>query len=195
VPRHAPDLAVEWHRDLLSVSGCDVGVVLDVSARVHDPIACCGVARAPFQVVVVPFRLRVDDYAYAMFRRADDDAWQWIAGGGEDSETPAQAARREAFEEAGVSSNTSLYRLRTVDSVPVSDFVAQTLWPSDTYVIPQYFFACDGETLAPTLSAEHSEWRWANYQEAFGLLRYDGNRTALFELAERLRRDDLPEAV
>ena len=62
-----------------------------------------------------------------------------------------------------------------------------------TYVIPQHYFACDGETLTPTLSAEHTEWRWADEREAMQILRYDGNRTALFELAERLRRDDLPE--
>ena len=42
-------------------------------------------------MVVVPFRVRADDYEYAVFRRADDDAWQWIAGGGEGSETPARA--------------------------------------------------------------------------------------------------------
>ena len=160
---------------------------------VHGPIVCCGVARAPFQVVAVPFRVRADGYEYAVFRRADDDAWQWIAGGGEDSETPGQAARREAFEEAGVSTDTSFYRLTTVDSVPVADFVARTIWPPDTYVIPQHYFACDGETLTPTLSAEHTEWCWADEREAMQLLRYDGNRTALFELAERLRRDDLPE--
>jgi dATP pyrophosphohydrolase len=146
-------------------------------------------------VVVVPFRARSADHEYAIFRRADDGAWQWIAGGGEDSETPAEAAVREAFEEAGVSGRSSFYRLRTVDSVPVADFVARSLWPADTYVIPQHFFACEAATLVPTLSSEHAEWRWVDYEDAVGLLRYDSNRTALFELAERLRRDDLPEPV
>jgi dihydroneopterin triphosphate diphosphatase len=154
-----------------------------------------GVARAPFQVVVVLFRARSDAYEYAIFRRADGDIWQWIAGGGEGSETPAQATVREAFEEAGVPVNSSLYRLRTVDSVPVSDFVARTLWPADTYVIPQHFFACEADSFIPTLSAEHTEWRCVNYEQAARLLRYDGNRTALFELAERLRRHDLPDPV
>jgi dihydroneopterin triphosphate diphosphatase len=92
-----------------------------------------------------------------------------------------------------VPADTSFYRLLTVDSVPVADFVARTVWPPDTYVIPQHYFACDGETLVPTLSAEHTEWRWVDHDEAMRLLRYDGNRTALFELAERLRRHDLPE--
>jgi dATP pyrophosphohydrolase len=144
---------------------------------------------------VVPFRVGVDGYEFTSFRRTDDAAWQWIAGGGEDSETPAQAAVREAFEEAGVSEASSFYRLRTVDSVPVADFAARALWPADTYVIPQHFFACDAGSLIPRLSAEHSEWRWVNYEDAVEFLRYDGNRTALVELSERLRRDDLPEPL
>jgi dATP pyrophosphohydrolase len=148
--------------------------------------------RAPFQVVVLPFRVSPGARRYAVFRRSDDGAWQWIAGGGEDSETPLQAARREAVEEAGVPADTPFYPLRTVDSVPVADFAARTVWPPDTYVIPQHYFACDGATLTPALSAEHTEWRWVDHDAAMALLRYDGNRTALYELAERLARDDLP---
>jgi 8-oxo-dGTP pyrophosphatase MutT (NUDIX family) len=46
----------------------------------------------------VPFRVRADDHAFAIFRRADDGAWQWIPGGGEDAETLVEAARREAVD-------------------------------------------------------------------------------------------------
>ncbi|HEY2253948.1 MAG TPA: NUDIX domain-containing protein, partial [Planctomycetaceae bacterium] len=61
--------------------------------------------RAPFQVLVIPFR-RIDggSFVYALFRRqqATGGYWQWIAGGGEDDESPLEAARREALEEAGI---------------------------------------------------------------------------------------------
>lgn len=57
-----------------------------------------------------------------VFRRADDGNWQFITGGGEDDETPQQAARGEAR----------------------------------------------------------------------SLLRWDGNRNALWELGERLANDDMP---
>jgi dATP pyrophosphohydrolase len=50
--------------------------------------------RAPFQIVVIPFRVVGTQYEYAIFRRADHAVWQWIAGGGEDSESPLAAARR-----------------------------------------------------------------------------------------------------
>lgn len=56
--------------------------------------------RAPFQVLVFPYRtLESGETAYAVFRRRDDGmSWQAISGGGEDSETPLEAARREASE-------------------------------------------------------------------------------------------------
>jgi 8-oxo-dGTP pyrophosphatase MutT (NUDIX family) len=118
------------------------------------------------------------------------------SGSLEAARTPSRpGARREALEEAGVAKGSSFFQLRTIDSVPVADFVARPVWPPDTYVIPQHFFACEAESLIATLSAEHAEWRWVNYGDAVELLRYHGNRTALFELAERLRGDDLPEPI
>jgi dihydroneopterin triphosphate diphosphatase len=42
-----------------------------------------------------------------------------------------------------------------------------------------------------TLASEHTEYRWVPYEEASRLLRWDSNRTALWELNERLRRDTI----
>jgi dihydroneopterin triphosphate diphosphatase len=130
---------------------------------------------------------------FAVLRRADDANWQGVAGGGAVGESVVEAARREAFEEAGVPAIVSLYALKTHDTVPVSCFAAGVEWPPDTYVIPQHFFACDLTGTGIVLSDEHREVRWATFEEAFRLLRYDSNKNALWELAERLRRDDLPE--
>ena len=49
--------------------------------------------RAPFQVLVLPFR-ETDDGSieYALFHRKDMDIWQWIAGGGEGEEIPLDAS-------------------------------------------------------------------------------------------------------
>ena len=58
--------------------------------------------RAPFQVLIYPYRrIHEDGFEYAVFKRADEGFWQGISGGGEDGESPLEAARREAFEEAG----------------------------------------------------------------------------------------------
>ena len=57
-------------------------------------------ARAPFQVLVYPYRkTREDGLEYALLKRSDAGYWQGIAGGGEDNETLLEAARREAYEE------------------------------------------------------------------------------------------------
>jgi dATP pyrophosphohydrolase len=44
------------------------------------------------------------------------------------------------------------------------------------------------------VSDEHSDLVWLPYGEAHDRLRYDSNKTALWELSERLRRHDLLSA-
>jgi dATP pyrophosphohydrolase len=40
------------------------------------------------------------------------------------------------------------------------------------------------------ISREPTAYRWLSYEEAVKLLRWDSNKTALWELNERLRRGD-----
>src|ERR1043166_774438 len=62
--------------------------------------------RAPFQVLVFPYRRSVaGTFEYAIFRRTDLGVWQAIAGGGEGDERPEATAAREAYEEAGIPSS------------------------------------------------------------------------------------------
>lgn len=151
--------------------------------------------RAAFQVLVLPFRLTEGgETEFAILRRADDGHWQGIAGGGEDDETVLAAARREAAEEAGVPPGARFHKLKMQDFVPVTCFKAAEEWPPDTYVVPQYFFACDVTGLCLTLSGEHTQIGWLSYEQAHKRLRYDGNKVALWELSERLRMKDLPPA-
>ena len=53
--------------------------------------------RAPFQILAIPYRIVDGTPMYCVFHRADHDQWQFIAGGGEDNETPLAAAKRETF--------------------------------------------------------------------------------------------------
>jgi 8-oxo-dGTP pyrophosphatase MutT (NUDIX family) len=61
-----------------------------------------------FQVLVIPFKKGQDGVKYAIFRRADLQVWQWIAGGGENGETPMNAAKREAWEETRIPVNSRI---------------------------------------------------------------------------------------
>lgn len=57
-------------------------------------------ARSQFQVLIIPYRIARDGTPeYVVTKRSDMDAWQFLSGGGEDQETPMEAARREANEE------------------------------------------------------------------------------------------------
>ena len=146
--------------------------------------------RAPFNALVIPFyRAPGAQTLYCVLLRADAGFWQWVAGGGEDSETPTETAVRETREETGIEG--PLYALQSEARVPVSAFAARDQWPDDLYVIPEYHFAVEASTPEARLSAEHTACEWLRYDEAFSRLRFQSNQTALWELAERLDRDDL----
>lgn len=144
--------------------------------------------RAPFNVLVIPFRLRDDRPEYAVFhRRPPSKMWQFIAGGGEDDETPELAARREANEEAGIIEESGWIRLDSVASIPRSAFGAAH-WPKSIYVIPEYCFAVETKKSELTISQEHDGWGWCRFEQALEILTWDSNKVALWELHERLGR-------
>ena len=145
--------------------------------------------RAPFQILAIPYKTEDQDTLYCVFHRADHDQWQFIAGGGEDTEPPLEAAKREAWEESGVKSDrwTELKSLAYLPADVISE-KHRRAWPKDTYVIPEYAFAfrCTGPL---RLSDEHTECLWLPYGQALQKLTWDSNRTALYELHCRLEND------
>lgn|SRR5262245_56719888 len=145
-------------------------------------------ARAPFQVLVFPYRKISDDaYEYALLKRSDAGWWQAIAGGGENNEKPLEAAKREAYEETGIPADADFLLLDTIISIPVLAFKDSSLWGENLYVIPQYCFGVLTQEISIVLSDEHSDYKWLKYEEAYSLMKYDGDRTALWELNQRLR--------
>ncbi len=144
--------------------------------------------RAPFQVLVMPYRpSRAGDWEFALFHRSDIGCWQGIAGGGEDGETPLEAARREAFEEVGIPDTAALLPLDTTASIRVTVFRESETWGEDRFVVPEHAFGVRAEREEVILSSEHREVRWLPFAEAETLLRFDSNRTALWELNQRIR--------
>jgi dATP pyrophosphohydrolase len=149
--------------------------------------------RLPQQVLVLPFRRGADGaFQYALFRRSDyaEHCWQGIAGGVEFGETKIEAAQREMEEEAGIPSGATLVALDAVASVPACHFAASDDWGPDIYVVTEH---CFGVRLEPedeiVLSSEHVEFCWKGYEEASSMLRWDSNRTALWELNTRLSKN------
>ncbi len=143
-------------------------------------------ARAPFQVLVLPWRRHGASLEVAVFHRADHQLWQFVSGGGELAEPPLEAARREGHEEAGIPRDASYLALTSMTMLPACWFAAWPAWPADVLMIPEYAFAVEIGELPLTLSAEHLELRWCAMPDAMGLVRFDSNRHALWELHERV---------
>jgi dATP pyrophosphohydrolase len=145
-------------------------------------------ARQPYNVLVYPYRpAGAATFEYAVLRRSDKGFWQGISGGGEDGETPLQTAKRESWEEAGIPPTQPFIQLDTVEPVRVTEFSSSVLWSESVYVIPQYCFGVLTAGHEITLSHEHTAFCWLPFEQAESLLRYDGNKTALWELNQRLK--------
>ena len=144
--------------------------------------------RAPFIVFVYPYiEVGENEFEYALLRSAERGSWEAVAGGGEDSETLLEAAKRETFEETGIRIESSLTQLDTVAPVPVTRFRDSYLWGDAVYVIPIHYFGILADTRQILLSHEHAEYRWLKYQDAYNLLKFDDDKIALWELDRRLR--------
>jgi dihydroneopterin triphosphate diphosphatase len=150
--------------------------------------------RQPAQVIVFLFRVKAGGAEYAIFRRSDNGCWQSVAGGVEEGEDLFAAARREAREESGLRDQSPIYKLDMVSGVAKTFFAARDQWADDLYIVTKHFFAMDAsrDPSAVVISAEHSEFRWVSYDDAFKTLRYDDDKTALWELDARLQDHRLP---
>ena len=145
-------------------------------------------ARARYQVLVIPYCIVDGNVRFCLFRRRDMGIWQFIAGGGEDGDISIIAsAKREAAEEAGISKTCDFFKLDTCCSIPSDCFKnAETIWRKECFVIPEYTFAVRVDSSILQLSHEHTEYCWMTYAEAKAVLQYDSNRTALWELNRRM---------
>lgn len=147
-------------------------------------------SRAKLQVLVIPFLQEGASVRYCIFRRADMGIWQFIAGGGEAGEAPLEAARRETWEETGIEEAVTFYPLESICSIPTQNFSEKSRqeWGEECLVIPEYAFAARVNTPRIILSAEHGEYVWVDYPTAIQLLKFDSNKTALWELDQKIRQ-------
>ncbi|WP_291570684.1 NUDIX hydrolase [Clostridium sp. UBA4548] len=145
--------------------------------------------RAPYQVLVFPYYISANGIEYAIFRRSDANWWQAISGGGEDGETVSEAAKREAWEEGGISKESQYLKLDTVSSIPAEQFKDSVNWDKSIYVIPEYCYGVRVIDKHLTLSKEHTEYKWMTYEEAILYVKWDGNKVALWELNKRLIKE------
>ena len=92
--------------------------------------------REPYQILSIPYRVVDGKLLFCILRRADSSYWQFIAGGGENGETPTQAAKRETIEEIGVDP-INIKQLTCIAYVPavVIDESRRQHWDKNTVVL------------------------------------------------------------
>ena len=144
--------------------------------------------RSPLQILVFPYKFSKNkEVLFCLFKRNLEAGgyWQGIAGGGENAETPLEAAKRESYEEAGIPLNYKYMQLDSIITIPVVNILG-FLWGENTLVIPEYSFAVELVDEKISLSNEHTEYRWFDYSNAIQKLHWDSNKNSLWELNHRL---------
>lgn len=147
-------------------------------------------ARAKYQVLVIPYCKTAETVLYCMLKRSDmSDCWQFVAGGGETEDaSPLISAKREALEEAGIPFGLPMVHLDTTCSISTEHFPkARKIWGDDCLVIPEYCFAAELPDQTVLLSDEHTAFVWVDYDTAQKKLQYDSNRVALWELDNKIK--------
>ncbi|MEZ8330782.1 NUDIX pyrophosphatase [Vibrio splendidus] len=148
--------------------------------------------RAPFQVLIFPYKFEISEPIFLIACRADNGEWQAISGGGEGKELLLDAAKRELYEETSLTGNNWV-QLDSMCTLPKVFYSDHEGWNAHPYVIPEYSFSVLVSS-EPQLSSEHTEFHWCKVSEANKLLKYDSNRIALWELCERLK-SAFPQSV
>ena len=146
-------------------------------------------SRLPYQVLVILYLKKDNSIRYCIFERAGPKSQvQFISGGGEDNELPIDAAKREVLEEAGVN-NAMFQQLTSVGYIPTNIFseTQREAWGSDIFVIPEYSFGSEVKSDVIQISDEHTGFKWVSYDEALQQLKWDSNKTALYELNCKLQ--------
>lgn len=120
--------------------------------------------RAPFQVLVLPYRKSNNGYKVLICRRSDDGFWQGVSDGGESGESSLEAAVRELFEETQLTGE-NWQQLDAMCMLPRVYYKGHELRYEHPYVVPEYSFSLLVNK-EPTLSHEHSEFKWCTESEA-----------------------------
>ena len=144
--------------------------------------------RLPKQVLIIPYRIIDDKIEYCIFKRSNMKIWQWIAGGAEDfDKNILESAKRELWEETKIK-DIEILQLEMTCKIPVVNVVKDFMWGKEVFYSEEYSFCVDITGKEIKLSDEHEEYKWVDYDEAHKLLKYDSNKSALWELNEKIQR-------
>ena len=130
------------------------------------------------------FRKIQNGYKFLMLKRAEtkiyEHLWQGVAGKIEEGETAWQAAVRELKEETGL----------TPKRMFIADHVSTFYEENGDLINLVPVFGIETETKRITLSSEHSEYKWMDFEDAERTLAWNGQKKGIRTVYEMLISND-----
>ena len=130
------------------------------------------------------FRKIQNGYKFLMLKRAEtkiyEHLWQGVAGKIEKGETAWQAAIRELKEETGL----------TPKRMFIADHVSTFYEENGDLINLVPVFGIETETKRITLSSEHSEYKWMDFEDAERTLAWNGQKKGIRTVYEMLISND-----
>jgi len=139
--------------------------------------------KRPESVLVVVYTLPGE---VLLLQRADSTgAWQSVTGSMHWDETqPVDTARRELFEETGLSADAGeLQDWQQTNRYPIHPLWKPRYDPQQTHNLEHVFtFALQQPVDITVNPAEHSTYRWLSFSEALALVRFETNKVVITAL-------------
>jgi len=130
------------------------------------------------------FRKIRNGYKFLLLKRAEtkiyEHLWQGVAGKIEEGETAWQAAVRELKEETGL----------TPKRMFIADHVSTFYEQNGDLINLVPVFGIETETKHITLSSEHSEYKWMDFEDAERTLAWNGQKKGIRNVYEMLISND-----
>jgi 8-oxo-dGTP pyrophosphatase MutT (NUDIX family) len=137
--------------------------------------------RLPIQVAIYTVRPKNEDWEFLLLHRhwQGGNFWQPVTGGVESGETVTAAALRELREETGFRP-ADLNRVDFTYYFPVPETMLSLYETKVTVVKEICFLATLDMPSNPVIDpAEHDGWQWVDYDTAYSMLHWSGNKAAL----------------
>ena len=131
----------------------------------------------PIKVELIVFKRTEDVYSFLLLKRNPEDGgfWQPITGTLEMDESIRQCMLRELKEETGINK-----------VINISEEIHRFSWQKKDYTVVEMVYGAEVSHQDVTLSPEHTEYKWCNFDEAMKLLEKENNKNAFLAFKKRL---------
>ena len=133
----------------------------------------------PIKVQGVMYSKNNDKIEYLIIKRSEKDGgfWQGVTGTLEEGEKLKECLIREIKEELGI-----------VNINKISEIEETIQWAKKTgFMITEYVFSVElDRNINVTLSEEHNDYKWCDFNEAYQWLGKDNNKNTLKMINEKL---------